>query len=45
MLFGLDAVGATAAAAAAVLLAERGVSVSEDEFVRPYTARHFGLDG
>ena len=35
-LFGLDFVGATAAVAAATLLRERDVPISDEPFVRPY---------
>jgi hypothetical protein len=36
LMFGLDMTAATAAAAAAFLLVERGVMLPRDEFVRPY---------
>ena len=39
-LFGLDAVGSTAAVAAAALLMERGATIPADQYLRPYMARH-----
>ena len=43
LVFGLDVDGATAATAAAALLTERGISISAEEFVRPYMAQNSQL--